>query len=181
MTPHSSDTTKHLARIDGRDKLGPSKLGVPEEYGPPSTKSSESEEGEDEEVEKFTPSSEKATEAQKTKNVARGRRSVLERGAHEKGKAKYIARCRRSVVAKVEARSLAHCGVHGGMGGSGGGGVVGKGSKNSRKARRTLESVGTPSGATTSVGTQWRQEQRRFLEARERWTQEQRRLLEELL
>ena len=71
-TPHSLDTTETLARLGGRDKLGPSKLGVPEEYGSPSTKSSESEEGgvEEEEVEKSTPSSKKATEAQKTKNVA---------------------------------------------------------------------------------------------------------------
>ena len=152
-----------------------------EEYGPPSTKSSESEEGEDEEIEKSTPSSENATEAQKTKNVARGRRSVLERGDHEKGKAKYIDRCRSSVVAKGEAKFLANGGVHGGMRGSGGGGAVGKASKNSRKAQRTQKSVGTPSGATMSVGTQWRQEQQRSLEAKQRWKQEQRRLLEALL
>ena len=102
-------------------------------------------------------------------------------GGHTEGKTQFIAKVGRSVVAKEEAKTVAQCGVHGGMGRGGGGEVVGEGSRKARTTLETLEKVGTPSGATMNVGTQWRQEQRRSLEAKQRWKQEQRRLLEALL
>ena len=180
-TPHSPDTTTHLALLGGWDAVGPSKLNGSEEDSPSATKSTKSEDKNPHQAPKSTPSSKKATEARAPKNVARRRRSVVARGGHAEGKTQFITKVGRAVVAKGEAKTLAQCGVHGGMGRGGGGEVVGEGSRKARTTLETLEKVGTPSGASMSVATQWRQEQRRALDANQRWKQEQRRLLEELL
>ena len=90
------------------------------EDSPSAAKPAESEEKNPHQAPKSTPSSKKTTEARGPKHVARGRRSVVGRGGHADGKSQLIAKVRRSAIAKGEAKSLAHCGVQGGMGGVGG-------------------------------------------------------------
>ena len=98
-TPHSPDTNTHLALLGGWDAVGPSKLDVTEECGPPSTKSTKSEDKNPHQAPKSTPSSKKATEARAPKNVARRRRSVVARGSHAEGKTQFITKVGRPVIA----------------------------------------------------------------------------------
>jgi len=140
-TPHSPDTTTHLALLGGWDAVGPSKLNGSEEDSPSATKSTKSEDKNPHQAPKSTPSSKKATEARAPKSVARRRRSVVARGGHAEGKTQFITKVGRAVVAKGEAKTLAQCGVHGGMGRGGGGEVVGEGSRKARTTLETLEKV----------------------------------------
>ena len=66
-TPHSPDTTTHLALLSGWDAVGPSKLNGSVEDSPSATKSTKSVDKTPHQAPKSTPSSKKATEARAPK------------------------------------------------------------------------------------------------------------------